>query len=69
LAPYRTTAESFEGLRSYVDIDLDGLQEKVVRVLGGQDVPIDPSSFDSHIVTFGCADDVLTLLVHLGYLA
>ena len=57
------------GLRNYIEIDLDGLQEKVVRALSGQDVPVDPFGFDNDMVTFDCVDDIVTLLTHLGYLA
>ena len=66
VGPYWTTTESFEGLRSYVDIDLDGLKEKVVRVLSGQDVPIDSSIqlFRAVLIAFAVA--VVSALVVTG---
>lgn len=38
-------------------------------MLGGSNVKIDPISFQNDMTTIRCGDDVLTLLVHLGYLA
>jgi hypothetical protein len=66
---YWPSSEAFEGLRNYIDLDLDGLQKKIVRALGGLCVPVDPLGFDNDMVTLDSSDDVLTLLTHLGYLA
>lgn len=38
-------------------------------MLGGSNVKIDLISFQNDMTTIRCGDDVLTLLVHLGYLA
>ena len=64
-----TSSEAYESLLPYIEADLDGLQEKVLSAVGGMDVPMDPSGFTNDMVTLDSADDALTLLVHLGYLA
>ena len=37
-------------------------------MMAGKEVYIDTSSFENDMSTFGSKDDVLTLLIHLGYL-
>ena len=66
---YWTQTETFEALRRYIEMDLDGLHAKVVKLVGGGRVEIDMRTYDNDMTTFNRADDVLTLLVHLGYLA
>ena len=66
---YWTQTETFEALRKYIDMDFDGLHGKVVELMGGARVPVNTATYSNDMTTLGCADDVLTLLVHLGYLA
>ena len=40
----------------------------VTRLIAGESVPVNPDKFQNDMTTFNSADDVLTLLVHLGYL-
>ena len=49
-------------------MDMDGLKDFVVRMLAGESVPIHIGTFSNDMTTFATKDDVLTLLVHLGYL-
>lgn len=65
---YWTQTETFEALRRYIDMDIDGLRDKVVRLIAGERVSVNTEKFQNDMATFGSADDVLTLLVHLGYL-
>ena len=37
-------------------------------MIAGEKVPVNPDKFQNDMTTFYSADDVLTLLVHLGYL-
>ena len=43
-------------------------KDSVVRMLAGESVPINIGTFSNDMTTFATKDDVLTLLVHLGYL-
>ena len=47
----------------------DGLSKTIAELLGGIDVPVDTNGFSNDLVTFQNRNDVLTLLIHLGYLA
>ena len=49
------------------DMDFDGLRSDIVRMLGGEQVKINTRSVQNDMRNFDTKDDVLTLLVHLGY--
>lgn len=66
---YWTQTETYESLRFYIDMDFDGLKQAIVTMLGGQRCRIDPNTFQNDMTSMKGKDDVLTLLVHLGYLA
>ena len=50
-------------------MNLDGLKEDVINMSLGQRVPVDVSSFENDFVSLYNKDQVMTLLIHLGYLA
>lgn len=62
---YWNQTETYEALKIYIQMDMDGLQNAVVRMLAGE---INTGTFSNDMTTFASKDDVLTLLVHLGYL-
>ena len=66
---YMTKTENFESLQEYIDMNMEGLRDDIVKLIAGEDVIIDVSTFSNDMVTFHSKDDVLTLLIHLGYLA
>ena len=53
----------------YISLDYDGLSKRIAELLGGIEVEVDVNGFSNDLVTFRNKDDVLTLLIHLGYLA
>ena len=65
---YWTKTETYEALKVYIEMDYDGLREKVIRMIAGEHIPINTEKFVNDMTTFHSADDVLTLLIHLGYL-
>ena len=65
---YWNQTETYEALKIYIQMDMDGLQDAVVRMLAGEAIKINPGTFSNDMTTFASKDDVLTLLVHLGYL-
>ncbi len=69
LGNYWTQTETYISLQIYIDLNLDGLKESIVQMLGGACIPIDVGTFQNDMVSIRKRDDVLTLLVHLGYLA
>lgn len=66
---YWNQTETFEALRTYIDMNFEGLKDDIITMMdGGRQIPIDTRSFTNDMVTFHSKDDVMTLLVHLGYL-
>ena len=65
---YWTSTETYEALKIYMDMDFDGLRADILQVLGGGRVKVNTNSFQNDMRNFKTKDDVLTLLVHLGYL-
>ena len=65
---YWNQTETYEALKIYIQMDMDGLKDSVVRMLAGESVAVNIGTFSNDMTTFAAKDDVLTLLVHLGYL-
>ena len=65
---YWTSTETYEALKIYINLNYDGLKEKIVKLVSGEKIKIKTISFQNDMTTFNNSDDVLTLLVHLGYL-
>lgn len=63
----RTSAS--DNLYEWISINIDGLQDEIARLISGEEPEIDISGFCNDIDNFRSIDDVLTLMVHLGYLA
>ena len=66
--PYWNQTETYEALKIYIQMNMDGLKDAVVQMLAGESVEIATGTFSNDMTTFAKKDDVLTLLVHLGYL-
>ncbi len=60
--------ESFEALRDYIVLNFKGLRDIVTELLAGMRKKINTATFTNDMTSFSSADDVLTLLIHLGYL-
>ena len=67
-APYWNQTETYEALKLYIQMNIDGLKDAVIKMLAGDSIPINIGTFSNDMTTFSSKDDVLTLLVHLGYL-
>ena len=69
LGNYWNQTETFEALRIYIDMNFEGLKDDILSMLAGKSVPVNIGSFANDMATFHSEDDVLTLLIHLGYAA
>ena len=67
--PYWNQTETYEALKVYIQLNLDGLKDAVVRMMAGEKVMVDISGFSNDMTTMHSADDVFSLLIHLGYLS
>ncbi len=66
---YWNQTETYEALKVYIQMNLDGLKDAVIQMLAGESITINTGTFINDMTSFSCKDDVLTLLVHLGYLS
>ena len=65
---YWNQTETFEALRMYIDMNFEGLKDDVLSMIAGEAVSVNTGSFSNDMTTFHSKDDVLTLLINLGYL-
>lgn len=63
-----TSTETYESLKSYIVMNFDGLKEAVVHLIAGGRIPINTARFQNDMTSLNSRDDVLSLLIHLGYL-
>ncbi len=66
---YWNQTETYEALKVYIQMNLDGLKDAVIQMLAGESIQVDVNGFSNDMTTFHCADDVFALLIHLGYLS
>ena len=66
---YWNQPETYEALKIYIQMIFDGLKDAIVRMFAGDRVEINTGTFSNDMTMFQNRDDVLTLLVHLGYLS
>lgn len=66
---YWTETSAAERLLDYISRGYTGLTKTIAELIGGVEVPVNTNGFANDFVIFKGKDDVLTLLIHLGYLA
>lgn len=65
---YWSDTSSYEVVVPLINMDFDGLKTAIIEMLSGASVSVNVKSFQNDTVSFSNKDDVLTYLVHLGYL-
>lgn len=65
---YWPSSESYESLSEYISMNLDGLKDDIIGLMGGQRQYVTINDFNNDFVTFNNKNNILALLVHLGYL-
>lgn len=66
---YWTETETYESLKFYISLNEDGLKDAIIAMLCQERYKINARTFQNDMSNIKSKDDVLTLLVHLGYLA
>lgn len=66
---YWTQTGTYETIVPLLEMDFDGLRSSIIEMTSGNWIKFNIFSFQNDMVSFKDKDDVLTLLVHLGYLA
>jgi hypothetical protein len=68
---YWNNTENYEALGAYMRLDKGGLRDDIIKMIAGGSIKISTGTFQNDMVAENLKrrDDVLTLLVHLGYLS
>ncbi len=66
---YWKKTSAAESLNAYINMDFEGMQEIISRLIAGEEIEVDTDYYENDFRTFKSLDDVLTLLIHLGYLS
>lgn len=65
---YWSETGTYEAIVPLINMNFDGLRTAIIEMLSETSVELDIYSFQNDTVSFANKDDVLTYLVHLGYL-
>ena len=65
---YWNKTETFEALSEFISMNQDGLKDAIMVLMDGGKVKVDTSTYQNDMTTFTGRDDILSLLIHLGYL-
>ena len=65
---YWNKTETYEALAEYIRLNLDGLKDAVALLMDGGRVKVNVLTYQNDMTSFHGRDDVLTMLIHLGYL-
>ena len=60
---------AFDAVAQYIQMNFDGLKDDIIKMLAGGRCHVDPTGFRNDISEIETRDDVLTVLIHLGYLS
>ena len=66
---YWSATASYYSIVPLINMDFDGLKTSIIEMLSGASVDVDVASFQNYISNIVNKDDVLTYLIHMGYLA
>lgn len=66
---YWRMSSAADALEDYIAGDYDGLFQAVLELLGGFPISVDTDGFNNDVNSIKNGDDMLTLLIHLGYLS
>ena len=64
-----TTTGAYDSVITYIQMNYDGLKDDVIRMLAGEKVYVNTLKFQNDMNVVRSRNDVLTVLIHLGYLA
>lgn len=66
---YWTSTVAYESLKNYISMNYDGLKDVIIKLLAGSRCRVNINTYENDMTSFKSKDDVLTMLIHLGYLA
>lgn len=65
---YWKNTSAADSLETYINLNYEGLKEDIIRLIAGEKIEVSTFKFANDLQSFKSKDDVLTLMIHLGYL-
>lgn len=59
---------AYDAVTDYISMNYEGLKDDIIRMLAGESCDVNPIGFTNDLSEIRNRDDVLTVLIHLGYL-
>lgn len=66
---YWSETASYDAIVPLINMNYDGLKTAIIEMLSGAEVRVNTATFRNDTVNIKSKDDVLTYMIHLGYLA
>ena len=63
------TTGAYDAVAHYISMNYEGLKDDIVGMLAGERCKVNPTKFQNDMSIIRSKDDVLTVLIHLGYLS
>ena len=65
---YWSETASYEAIVPFINMNYNGLKNAIIEILSGASIKVNTATFKNDTVNIQSKDDVLTYLIHLGYL-
>lgn len=66
---YWQTTGAYDMVVTYIQMNFEGLKDDIIRMLAGENIDVNTTRFQNDLKVIRSKDDVLTVLIHLGYLS
>ena len=66
---YWASTGAFDSVNDYIQMNFEGLKDDIIRMLAGEKVDVITTKFQNDLSIVRNRDEVLTVLIHLGYLS
>jgi len=66
---YWASTGAFDAVAHYIQMNFEGLKDDIIKMLAGGRCKVNPTGFQNDMSIVRTRDDVLTVLIHLGYLS
>ncbi|MCQ2329282.1 MAG: ATP-binding protein, partial [Paludibacteraceae bacterium] len=66
---YWQTTGAYDMVVTYIQMNFEGLKDDIIRMLAGDSIDVNTTRFLNDMKIIRSKDDVLTVLIHLGYLS
>lgn len=66
---YWASTGAYDAVVNYIQMNYEGLKDDIINMLAGGRCKVNPTRFQNDMSVIRSKDDVLTVLIHLGYLS